>query len=953
MIPVPHAETNGNLGSPNSSHTPMSRQLRLCVTAATRFGQEIAVSYSTSECTSLQSVSAVRMSYEHPELWTITLPSVNAYLRYKYLLYHEDHDAQPLWEVGPDRILDLTLLPSLASQVLVRDIWRASPDLSRNIFSTAAFTRVLFRPDINIGRKLFETRENASFSEALIHRLGSYVITFRVFVERVVTGDCIYVVGNCKELGNDNPSQGVKLADTFAPVWHVSIAFTKPIHQLGYRFLIRRNESIVAEDQVHRELMLSDSDQSFLSAEPGKVSVIYAPSECAFTFEKRWRGAGIVLPVFAIRSGHSCGIGEFTDLITFIDFCRAAGFQLLQLLPVNDTSINDSCESCPYSVVSSFALHPQYLNIDGVGTMPNELRNEYEKEQDRLNRLKKIDMEEVMRVKQHFIRELFKLHRDQILLSAEFTKWFQKHQDWLMPYALFRFFTFINDTAQFDQWGIRSKFSKNDVTTLVDPNSFHFDHLAITYFTQYHLHKQLKAATNHAEKNGVILKGDLPIGVSRYCTDTWVNPHLFRMHMQMGAPPDTFSDHGQNWLFPSYNWTAMRAANYKWWHTRLSHMAQYFHACRVDHILHYFRTWEIPECSRTGMPGRFFPSHAISRQELECLGLWDIDRYSRPYVHDGLLQKLFHDEWWKIKERFFEPLYDRLQFKHMYNTEVKVEHALTLPSDAPEHERKFNEDVMKKLLDLFSNMCLLQDEDNKDLFHPRFMMQTTSSHAELPFENWKRVLYNLQEDYIHRRQKGLWKDNGLERLSMLKAASDMLVCCEDLEPIPEFVTPVMTETNVLSLALQRTPREDADFGIPSKYKYDCVAMTSLHNTTTFRGWWEKLSDDMRMRYWVQVMQRDAKQVPPKECTPELVEWAVTDHLRCPAIWVIFPMQDLLGMHNELRLKDAPTEQISDPLNPSHIWNFRLHIDLDTIMMNKQFIEKLAHLNKVTGRGIIY
>lgn len=354
------------------------------------------------------------------------------------------------------------------------------------------------------------------------------------------------------------------------------------------------------------------------------------------------------------------------------------------------------------------------------------------------------------------------------------------------------------------------------------------------------------------------------------------------------------------------------------------------------------------------MSGRFYPAHAISRNELESVGLWDIDRCTKPYVHDGILQQTFGDEWWNIKEKFFEPSHgNRLQFKKVYNTEKKIEKELSLPSDTPELQHMRNKKLTKKMFDIFNNVCLLVDDADENMFHPRFMMQTTSSHSELPSDDWKRVLYELQEDYMNRRQDALWKHNGLERLPMMKAASDMLVCGEDLGLIPECVPSVMAETCILSLAVQRMPAGDVDFGIPSEYKYECVATTSSHDTSTFRGWWEEISDDMRMRFWTNVMRRGGYERPPAKCTPEIMEWAIVDHLKCPAMWAIFPLQDLLGMDGSLRRKDARAEQINDPSNPNHVWCFRLHMDIEKIVENTAFTDKLRMLNKQNDRGTIY
>ncbi|CDF34252.1 Disproportionating Enzyme type 2 [Chondrus crispus] len=747
------------------------------------------------------------------------------------------------------------------------------------------------------------------------------------------------------------------MADCNSPVWETCVALPADAMDVSYRFIIRNKatKKLVLEDVVERRLCLNHEDKVFLSKKAGVAPIVLAPSEASIRFPTNWKGAGVALPVFSIRSATSCGVGEFNDLPKVVDLCVAAGYQLLQLLPINDTTSNNNFrDSYPYSAVSSFALHPQYLNIESLGNMPSSVAKEYRVEKDRLNALDKIDYMKVMEVKTRFIRMMYKRYKEEFLESKEFLTWFEDNQGWLVPYALFRFFMEVNGSSNYDQWGARKSVSLADMEKLASPESFHFEYLGVAYYTQFHLHKQLSAAAKYAAEHHVVFKGDLPIGVNRYCVDTWVNPHLFRLNMQAGAPPDFFSAHGQNWFFPTYNWDAMSKDNYAWWRYRLGHMAKYFHAYRIDHILGFFRIWEIPAGFKTGMSGRFYPAHGISRQELESLGLWDIDRFVKPYVHDGILQELFHEDWWKIKDRFFEPLWhDRLKFKEEFDTERKVEQALVLPEDAPKAEKQYNENVQNHLFDIFNNVCLLADVEDPNAFHPRFKMQTTKSYAELDSNEWKGALCNLHEDYYHRRQEELWKKNGLERLPMMKSASEMLVCGEDLGMVPHCVPAVMKETSILSLAVQRMPAGDVEFGKPSEYPYECVATTSSHDTSTFRGWWEEIPRELRAQYWTEIMGRSRDTQPPAICTPEIVEWAVADHLASPAMWTIFPLQDILGMDQKLRVKDAASERINDPSNPDHVWCFRLHLNIEDITTNEGFVGKLARLNMQHNRGSAY
>lgn len=816
----------------------------------------------------------------------------------------------------------------------------------------------MFRRTQRDGVKISAARVAAAATEALVMGKGAYIARFAVFAERVLQSDVVCVVGNVPALGDGDVEKAVPLADCDSPVWQTCVALPREARDVTYRFVIKNkaNSKVVLEDVTERKLQLNEGDSRFLSEKAGGAApVVFAPTEASIRFPTRWKGAGIALPVFSIRSRASCGVGEFADLPCVVDFCVQAGYQLLQLLPVNDTtSFGTARDSYPYSAVSSFALHPQYINIEKLGEMPPSMAKEFRAEKEKLNALDKIDYVRMMEVKNRYICKMYRLHKDEFLESKEFTSWFAANQDWLVSYALFHFFMQVNGSSNYDQWGARKHVTLADMNKLAAPDTFHFEYLGVAYYTQFHLHKQLYAAAEYAAERQVVFKGDLPIGVNRYCVDTWVNPHLFRLNMQAGAPPDAFSAHGQNWAFPTYDWEAMSKDNYAWWRSRLGHMAKYFHAYRIDHILGFFRIWEIPESSKTGMSGRFFPAHGISRQELETRGLWDIDRYVKPYVRDGILQEMFGENWWKIKERFFEPLWhDRLKFKAEFDTEKKVEKALELPEGSPESEVRFNKNVKDKLFSIFNNVCLLADVESSDLFHPRFKLQDTSSYAELPSNEWKGALHNLHDDYMYRRQEQLWRKNGLERLPMMKSASNMLVCGEDLGLIPHCVPPVLEETSILSLAVQRMPAGDAELGIPSEYKYECVATTSSHDTSTFRGWWEEIESELRMRYWTNVMKRNGSITPPVGCTTEIVEWAVADHLASPAMWTVFPLQDLLGMDEELRRADAAAEQINDPSNPEHIWCFRLHINLEDVMAKKSFMNKLVQLNKTHGRGAAY
>eukprot|EP00171_Calliarthron_tuberculosum_P014895 IDg14895t1 len=614
----------------------------------------------------------------------------------------------------------------------------------------AAFSRVLFRRSRTVSRRAAARARAAAVDAAAIADIPTAAVVLGVCAARVLPGHAVFVLlEGCVATGA--APRTVALADAAAPLW--SACMPVPLEELAngmrYRFIIKDEKGRIVSDETDmRSLSISAEHTEYLRASsPGSAPVVLAHVNSRFRYAKKWRGSGVALPVFSIRTEVSCGVGEFSDLMAVVDWCVATGHQLLQLLPVNDTTSHlDRRDTRVYSSVSCFALHAQYLRIEELGKLPSDVQCELDEERDRLNELESIDYVEVMRVKNRLIRRMYMEHKEEFLKSAEFVEWFSEEQQWLVPYALLRFFMSVNGTCEFDKWGARSTMTPDEMERLASPDSFHFDYLGSVYYTQFHLHKQLTAASRYAAQHQVVLKGDLPIGVSRYCADTWLNPHLFRLHMNAGAPPDFFSSDGQNWDLPTYDWGAMKAGGYAWWRQRLHHMSRYFQAYRIDHILGFFRIWEIPVGFRTGMRGRFRPVRPLCRKDLEASGLWDMERFCAPYVRDSLLEEALGEQWWRVKERFFEPRWqDRLGFKEEYDNEVKVEEALRTPMGAPAKERAFNEKVKRVLIMLLNNVCLLRDEEDGDSFHPRFMLKTTSSFRDLPSDEWRRLLLDIHE----------------------------------------------------------------------------------------------------------------------------------------------------------------------------------------------------------------
>ena len=569
-------------------------------------------------------------------------------------------------------------------------------------------------------------------------------------------------------------------------------------------------------------------------------------SQAAGSKAHPWRGAGVAVPVFSLRSEESFGIGEFHDLKKLADWAAATGMKVIQILPVNDTTMGgDWKDSYPYNANSSFALHPQYLHLPEVGISQNQT---YEKLQKELNSLPQVDYERVNREKNRLLLEYFSKKGKAIVRSDEYRQFVKENEYWLPSYMAYCV--------------------RRDGTA---PEEFYG-------WEQFLLDRQLKDAADYARSRGVILKGDLPIGVSASSADVWAWPTLFHTDSQAGAPPDAFAEDGQNWGFPTYDWEAMSADGFLWWKNRLRKMSRYFDAFRIDHILGFFRIWEIPSAFSTGLMGHFSPALPLSKEELLHKG-FDISR-----------------------GRYVKPRKGR-----------------------PE-----------------SDVLFIEDPGKKGFWHPRIAAQNTLLFKELAPE--MQAAYNeLYDDFFYRRHNAFWKASAYAKLPDLLSSTSMLPCGEDLGMIPPCVPETMDELGILSLEIQRMPKEyGVKLGDTSRYPYNCVCATGTHDMDTLRSWWAKEG-------WELSGYAGSKR--PEDASPEICEAFVREHLDSPAMLCILPLQDWLAIDGGLRYQGNPDdERINVPAVSRHYWRYRMHLTLEDLTSEKAFSEKIRSMVTSSGRN---
>lgn len=808
-------------------------------------------------------------------------------------------------------------------QLFIQDSWRAQADESNTYFS-AAFKDIIFKRELS--------KENFK-----PQKYEGNIVTFQLNAAAIPSHLKFCILGSSETLGNWK--KPIILDDKKYPIWQTSIEVPSNDFQIEYKYAIydESNNSIVAWEN-------GDNRTRFFSFPQAKgSSLIITDEHFRYPFG-RWRGAGIAIPVFSLRSYQGLGIGEFNDLKLLIDWANATGMKLVQILPVNDTIASKTwVDSYPYAAISVFALHPLYVNIQSIATLKDKkLQKELDNAITTLNNKDTVDFEAVLEYKFKFFKALYQQEKDKFWADKNVQDFITNNQEWLKAYAAFCYLRDQNKTSNFNNWKSHNQFTEKTITEICNPKSKFFDEVALYYFIQYHAHQQLFDATTYAREHGVVLKGDLPIGIYRYSCDAWVAPQLYNMNGQAGAPPDDFAVAGQNWGFPTYNWEVMAKDNFAWWQQRMTKLSEYFDALRIDHILGFFRIWQIPIEQIEGTMGLFNPRLPYSIEDLRKMGLQgDLNRYTKPYIRAHYLSERFgKDADWVKSECLMEIAQGIFLLKEHCDTQLKIKNLFE------NKEFSAKKHLEKALYSLVSEILLIEEPNSEgSAFNPRITLFRTRSFQDLNDYD-KSIIQNIYNDYYFVRHDEFWKKQALWKLPALLKATNMLICGEDLGMIPNSVPGVMKDLNIVSLEIQRMPKGAATFGETWNYPYLSVCSPSCHDMSTIRGWWE--SDfNTAQRFFNENLHWYGS--APKQCSTEIVEAIVNQHLESPSMWAIFPIQDLVGIDAQLRNPDAAAEQINVPANPQHYWRFRFHIAIEDLLNQISLSERILSMVKRVGR----
>ena len=860
---------------------------------------------------------AVPMKLEGSETWTVRIdvPDTETDFTYGYIVRHDNGYVKREW--GKPR----RFIHGPNTHVFnILDRWQDMP-WDKPYYSSAFIDCICHRGD----------RDGVVAPTA-------GMLTLSVDAPMIAPDEVVAVSGEAESLGEWNPAKAVRMSDASYPTWSVNIPSSSIKEGSEYKFLILKKttgEVVAWEgcDNRRFDFTPSAADASIVDAGQRLVNPL-AP----------WRGAGVAIPVFSLRSDEDFGVGDFLDLKLMIDWAVQTRQNFVQLLPINDTTMTGTwTDSYPYKANSIFALHPMYLRLSAMGRLADEERQRYFENLGReLNRLPQVDYERVNNGKNEFTRELFAQDGHNVLSSDEFRVFFEKNASWLTPYAAWCVLRDINHTPDMAEWGEYAVYDAAKVENFINEHRSDVDYV---YYIQYFLDRQMREVRDYAHSCGVAIKGDIPIGISRTSVDAWISPRLFNLDCQAGAPPDDFSVLGQNWGLPTYNWEEMSKDGFAWWKDRFRKMAEYFDAYRIDHVLGFFRIWQIPMDAVHGLLGIFNQAVPFTPDELRnSYDFWiDVDRQTKPYIMDYMLADFFgEDAVDECRDRFLiDEGYGRYRLREEFDTQRKV-----VDYFSHEENNDRNNRICNALLGLIDEVLFIEDPYEKGKYHPRISAQFTYAYRALnDYERW--CFNRMYNDFFYRRNNDFWYGKAMWKLPPLIDSTSMLTCAEDLGMIPDCVPAVMNALQMLSLEIQRMPKDPkAEFGNTWTYPYLSVCTTSTHDMGGIRQWWEE-NRDVTQHFYNNMLHEQGP--APHYAEPWICDKIVTLNLQSPSMLAIFPLQDWLSIDGNLRRNDPREELINIPANPRHYWRYRMHMTVEELLDAQLYNDYVRSKIKSVGR----
>ena len=889
----------------------------------TTFGEELVLNIFSGEKTEQHKMGTLDGLHWMCELSKAVKTSTH--IDYYYSVVRGEHTARTEWLVMPHR---LEFAAAKGARYTIYDHWLDIPEDS--YMYSSAFTECV------------AARKRSMSPEC------NYAKTVRLKVRapQLRNNERLAIIGAGEALGNWEALRALEMSEHENNEWVVSLDADTLPQTFEFKFVgLDEAEDVTPlwENGENRTISLPVLEQ-------GEV-VVYELSQAYFPIYP-WKGAGTVIPIFSLRSEGSFGVGDFGDLKKMIDWCALTKQSVLQVLPINDTNITHTWQdSYPYNSISIYALHPQYTDLRQLPPLKDEARKAYfDGLQKELNALPQIDYERVNNAKMEYLNELYSQEGSKTMKSAAFKQFFEENKEWLIPYAAFCHYRDIYGTATFSEWPDHKTFTPQEREAMSKSTTKIYKEVAFWYFVQFNLDQQMHAAHDYARSKQVILKGDIPIGISRDGVEAWVEPKYFNLNGQAGAPPDAFSANGQNWGFPTYDWDAMLEDGCSWWVRRFRKMAEYFDAYRIDHVLGFFRIWEIPIDAVHGLLGQFSPSLGMTREEIEAYGLqFQEELFTKPFIADWTLEKIFGDQAQYVKDTVLNKTHDDIwEMKPAYDTQRKVLQWWKAEAEKPENAGGATAlaNLRDGLYALISDVLFVRDRKYHDKFHPRIGVQNDFIYQAL-WDNDKSTFNRLYNDYFYRRNNQFWYTEAMKKLPKLTQATRMLVCAEDLGMVPDCVPWVMNELRILSLEIQSMPKDPStQFGHLSRNPYRSVDTISTHDMSTLRQWWDE-DEELTQNYFNTMLYRGG--AAPHPLPDWLAKDIVSRHLTSPSMLCLLSFQDWTSIDDKIRLPNQNDERINIPANPRHYWRYRMHLTIEQLMAADGFNYEISTLITQSGR----
>lgn len=648
---------------------------------------------------------------------------------------------------------------------------------------------------------------------------------------------------------------------------------------------------------------------------------------------------GIAIPVGALKSAESSGIGEFLDLIPFAEFCKAADIDLIQLLPVNDTGT----ESSPYSALSAFALHPVYLRLQALPEAKNfassvaELKKKFE-------HLPRFDYRAIRDAKMEILHRIFEANEKTIVDGDELAAWIKKNP-WIAEYAVFMNLKRRNFDASWKSWDKLRTPTHTEIRERWDNRAKRADHLFFAW-VQMRLDGQFTEAVARCKALGIALKGDIPIMMNEDSADAWANPEFFRDDLRAGSPPDGTNPLGQNWGFPIYNWDNLRDTDFAWWKARLAHSARYYSAYRIDHILGFFRIWSIPSGERTGWLGWTTPHEPVTQAELAELG-FSGDRLRwicEPHVATRVVEAANGGDY-LAAHGAMRKLMNRIREEELWLFKPEIK------SESDVRAADLSDPVKDALAAAWRDRMMQitgRDEQGKPLYAPIWNFRDASAWKTL--SDCERSAFERLIARKNLDNERLWKEQAEEILGALTGSVDMLACAEDLGSVPVCVPEVLEKLRILGLKVIRWERHWDEHGKPFRdtadYPEASVATTSVHDSSTLRGWWEK---ENGAADFLAAWRDDAGSLPAGAAesfrasyTPEAASFVIKTLAKTSSRLYVLPAQDFLALSANYRAREADDERINVPGSVNAFnWTWRLPAPIDTLIHDTKLIEAIV------------